>query len=287
MLSLYGFDAAIRSVYTASCQPGRASPIENVDDLRRAYLDFFAPAHAPEFAGNYRPIVADVEAEEELSHFFTSGDPGDREQKRVMGEAYSSGVRAEKIALVERTLDDLMSLDEDLRTLFELVIHSIIVRPHSDAVCFGGSNSAAIGLIWLSAPTQLCERDLAELLLHELTHHLLYIDELSHPQFIYDDMLDDQNFVSSAIFGKSKSVSKVFHSIIVGVEICSWRQRFGWGPGPSGAHPSSHDLLSGIHSSYTELMTLPRFDALTTPHSRSILRDVIHQCRLLDDLLPN
>lgn len=283
MLCLYGFDAAIRNIYSATYRSDRSGAVANMDQLRCCYLDFLGPSYASGATRTAGGIVRDIATENDLSAFFISGDPGDQKQQRVMGDAFPPTLRAEKIALAATALERLLALDEDLRALFELVIHSIIVRPHSDsAVCLGGSNSDAIGLIWMSVPAQLGERDLAELFLHELTHHLLYIDEASHAQFMYEDMLAPENFISSAILKKAKSVCKVFHSMIVGVEICTWRQRLGWGAGASVAHPCSLDLLAGVRGAHQALTALPRFDALTTPHARAILADAMDQCGALE-----
>ena len=80
-----------------------------------------------------------------------------------------------RIAGLENALDRLRELDRALGELFDLVVNRVFVTSHNTAR--GGSFPTAIGVIWANPPDGCETRDLAEFLIHELSHQLLFIDD--------------------------------------------------------------------------------------------------------------
>lgn len=284
MFYLHGFDVTIQSVYKACYTPGRSERINTIDQLRECYLDFLGQYQTIKPNNSGDRFIVDDEVEARLSEHFAVSDPGDRQTLSIMGPPFLPDNRHSKIQMAREALDELLALDVDLRSVFELVVHGIIVRSHSGrGVCHGGSSSAAIGVIWLTVEPNMSKRGLQEIFIHELTHHLLYIDALNNTQFIYDEMFNIENFVTSAIFQKSMSVGKVIHSMIVSLEIILGRRKLQWTDAATPAHPKTEALIDGIRCSYKNISELDRFHDLTTPHMREILASVMRKCELASE----
>ncbi len=253
--------------------------ISDLNQLQACYRGFLNE-HQPDAQGAADSLfVDDLSIEERLSGFFASVDRGDNDQRQLMGGAYSAATRAERIARAAAARDALFALDANLGALFELIVHSLLVRASSDeGLCHGGSSSAAIGLIWMTIDPNASPRDLQEILFHEFTHHLLYIDDLSAPHFDYREMFDPSNFVDTAIYKRSKSVGKVIHSLLVAAEIVLGRERYGWGHEAGIAHPSSLMLIEGIRDAFTRIQAVPAYESLTRPRIRDLVSRALAAC---------
>ncbi|CAH2810032.1 MAG: hypothetical protein CBARDCOR_6744 [uncultured Caballeronia sp.] len=65
--------------------------------------------------------------------------------------------------------------------------------------------------------------DLMEMLVHELTHQTMFLDELRYAHFSYADVLDRSTWEKSTILNVARQLDKVLHSIIVAIEILLFR----------------------------------------------------------------
>ncbi|WP_419241289.1 aKG-HExxH-type peptide beta-hydroxylase [Cardinium endosymbiont of Nabis limbatus] len=149
---------------------------------------------------------------------------------------------------------------------------------------FGGSSSAGIGLIWISGHGALDREDIAELLLHELTHHQLFIDERCHMHYNYAALCKPENFSSSAILNKKRPLDKVVHSIIVATEIILARNRF-LPQQETKVHGTSKNLMDKTLTAIKETMRMANINELLSERTWKILETAEASLRKIKDKL--
>jgi hypothetical protein len=284
MFSTFGFAEVIKDVYRISAPYAATDPIVGTDDLREVYHDFLAQ-HQP-----YMPVnrsddcfILDQDTEDALVLAYTFNNAlDDLRQTQIIAAAYPPEEKRRRVAIARAALAEFKALDSELAAVFELAIHSIVVRPSSrqdGRASFGGSSSAALGTIWLSLGDRVTRADLVEMLLHELTHHLLFIDERSFAHYDYAALLDPRNQAYSAILNLTRPIDKVFHSIVVACELLQGRARF-WPPGQAThVHPASDKLRAETQKSLSSLLALPQVEQLIKPRGQAILRRCIQHCQ--------
>jgi len=283
MLGLFGRDEVIRNVFRISALVAPEAPPRTLPELRKRYLDFLQ-TRQPSIQVNRAEyvFVDDPGLERSLSSAFGNADLNDLNQQDVVGDAYDLPTAIAKRNLARDALSSLAEFDEDFATIFGLVIHSVFVRPSRPVAgatgSHGGSSSASIGSIWLSVHHGTRPIDLMEMFVHELTHHLIFIDELNRPQFNYGLIADAQNFAHSAILRKHRPLDKVIHSIIVATEILLARRRFLPEVGATTIHPATAPLVAEVRSSIRSVLSLENIDALISPHVRHLIAACAKAC---------
>ncbi|MDP2104576.1 MAG: HEXXH motif-containing putative peptide modification protein, partial [Desulfobulbaceae bacterium] len=165
-----------------------------------------------------------------LGAAFGKGALNDLGQEHLVGDPYDGELLEQKINLARGALEEVMDSSADFASVFDLVIHSVFIkasRPSRHSLgSHGGSTSGSIGAIWFSVSDKVCHRDLVEMFVHELTHHLLFVDELNCPQFNYDLIVRPEHYARSAILKRQRPLDKVVHSIAVGATIVDARKRY-------------------------------------------------------------
>jgi hypothetical protein len=160
--------------------------------------------------------------------------------------------------------------------MVDLIIHSFFFRKtrvSGNTSSFGGSSSTAIGVVWISGHGKLTKYDIAEFLVHELTHHLLFIDERCHQQFFYKEMQKKENYAISALLVRARPLDKVIHSIVVSSEILNSRRCF-LGENSVSIHPNTQNLLQNTLNSIEDVRKMLNRDAVITEHTL----DIINRC---------
>lgn len=274
MLSILGRDEIIKDVYLISRSNPNLGTIKNIDDLRPFYLDFLKK-HQP-----YHPInesntiiVSNEDSVNALRLAYQPSALDDLNQVKMIGDKHSSEKYEELSALVKNGYDHLVECDLDVKLIFDLVIHTIFFRKsanNSNVSSFGGSSSTAIGSIWISGHGKLTKHDVAEFLLHELTHHLLFVDERCHEQFNYKEIIKPENYSVSALLGKKRPLDKVVHSILVSHEILNARKTF-LTVGNVTIHPPTNILRENTKRSISEILELKNLDNLITPRTKDFI----------------
>lgn len=134
----------------------------------------------------------------------------------------------------------LQQSNNELGSLFDFAIHTMFY--HRSKESGGGSVSSAPGVIWCSPRLNWTKEDMAEFLVHELTHNMLFIDERRYQHYIdFDDIAIPENYAKSAILMKPRPLDKVFHSLIVSHEVLSYRMENGEPVNPN-VHPSTQKM---------------------------------------------
>ena len=283
MLSLFGRDEVILDLYRLARVNDSDVTIETSEQLRRQFLAFLS-SRQPWVPMNWSddPFVLDPATEDQLSLAFSKGMLDDLSQSDIIGPRYPDEVREQKLGLARRALETLFGLDDELALVFGLAVHSVFVRTSQPVPgasgSHGGSSSSAIGSIWLTVSDSVGQLDVMEMFVHELTHHLLFIDELNHAQFDYAAIARPENFAFSAILKKHRPLDKVIHSIIVACEILAARRSYLAHDGATTIHPPTAVLHRDTVSALDSVYALPNLSELVTPRTEELLRRCTDAC---------
>lgn len=274
MLSILGKQELVKNVYLLSRKFLNGQPVKNTDDLRPFYLKFIQK-HQP-----YQPvnvgediIVVDDKKINALKNAYQPGELDDLNQLKMIGGRHSTERYRELSELVRKGYIQFSSSNSDVKLIFDLVIHTIFFRQSTHELTtssFGGSSSTAIGSIWISGHGNLTPHDVAEFLLHELTHHLLFIDERCHEQFNYQEIIKPENYSMSALLGKRRPLDKVVHSILVSHEILNARRNYLESDMVT-IHPATDVLKRNTINSITETLAMKNLEHLVTKRTRDFL----------------
>jgi len=202
-------------------------------------------------------FVTDVEAAKRLRLLFTNDSLlDDKAQAEVIAEAREPNAAA-KQSLIARALDELGLYSQDHRVFFDTVITDILILPSH--VARAGSTSQAIGVIWTNPRTDYTLHDVIELLVHELTHQAMFIDEVRYSHYNYGAVVDQTTWARSAILNVSRPLDKVLHSVVVATEILLLRDQCLGHPIRPAVHPPTpvmicqlQDALSSVEEKLNE-----------------------------------
>lgn len=170
----------------------------------------------------------------------------DKNQANVISEEYDP-LADQKAVLLDTAIQCLGTLSPEHKNLFDLLITDIFLMPSKEAR--GGSTSSAIGVIWANPKTTYRIPDIVEFLVHELTHHALFIDEHRHGHYDYAAIMNRERWAQSALLKVPRPLDKVIHSIIVATEIVMFRERCLGHPATPLVHPPTSKILTQISAS--------------------------------------
>lgn len=289
MLNLKGKDEVIRNVYRVARAHDKRSQLNDYINLRKSFLKAIGDGQ-PEMPINYGldPFITDESVEDQLSKAFDINVIlNDLNQDSVIGGALDKRRCLQRIQRCRSALNDLLMHDEDLNFVFGLVVHSIFIREaknrESGVSAHGGSSSGSIGAIWLTVNDKISHADLREMFVHELTHVLLFIDELNYYQFDYEQIAKSENFARSAILLKKRPLDKVIHSIVVATELLLARYRFLGEEENLTVHPDSRTIARNTLTSISSVFELPNIRDITSDHLLDMTRDCAEWCELFAD----
>lgn len=283
MLTITGFDDVVRNVYRMSNDD--AKPPATLGELRQAYLGFLSSSRfeAPVNL-THDLVVTDPEKQRLLAAAFSSGALNDLDQANIIGSTFDEDDLQQKGRAVKQAVAELRSLSPALDGAFSLTIHTLMIkgtnRLANGTAAHGGSSSNAIGTIWLSVDDSLTQADLVELLLHELTHHLVFIDEYNRNHFNYDLIASPENFALSAIRGTMRPLDKVVHSIIVAAELASARERlFQHDESQVAVHPDTETILKDTIASCESVLQLRNLTELLSDRTIELVTACLEHCQ--------
>lgn len=176
-------------------------------------------------------------------------------QAEIRGPSFDHCVHELVAKELEAALALLGSRAPSVKHLLDIVMHTFFLAESNSVEglsAYGASTSNLIGLIWISSFGMLSIEDYAELLLHELTHHLLFIDEHVHPYFDEEALHSKKTWCYSAILRRARPLDKAFHSIVVASELLLARERFLPPPSWIKVHPSTEALSASLNQSIQE-----------------------------------
>ena len=280
MYSLLGYEENIRNIYKlCAASSANATSIKTTEELTVSFRSFLR-SHQPAVPINTGPtkFVDDESVELQLVEAYSPSSLNDLEQQKLISSPCPTNEKKKVFSELDFALTILGDSDLRLRTLFDVVVHSLFVRKSKSldgrAISAGGSSSSAIGVTWISDRHGLTKNDYAELLLHELTHHLIFIDERCNEQFNYPEMIKPENYALSALLGLRRPMDKVVHSIIVGTEILLARRSF-MNLGGVTVHPKTDVLERQVLASIEDVFNSRSVNDVLTERTLFLL----HSCR--------
>ncbi len=184
----------------------------------------------------------------------------------------------EVLANVQVAMDRLAGVNPGLYRLFDLVIHTVFY--HRSQNSGGGSISSAPGVIWCSPKRTWSQFDLAEFLVHELTHNILFLDERRYEHYSDPEALfARENFPVSAVLGIPRPLDRAFHSLVVATEVLCFRAQNGEPDAPV-VHPTSPVLLESCFRTAGSIRDVLARGNIVTPRFLAVM-DLVEK-RLLD-----
>lgn len=261
MLRVIGLEAILENILALSLPYMDNSELSflNLKKAYRKYLDHIQP-NTPKGENDSVEFLKNILITKKLVSIF-------EEKSRL--DDFDDIFTEEKIFQVEhldpaeKYFKEIKKIDEELFSIFSLVINIIFSGPSNKAG--GGSTSGAIGCIWINPRSNWSKFDFIEFFIHEMTHNLVFIDEYRYHHYTdYSKMLLTENYTVSAILAKRRPLDKVFHSIIVSTEILLTRSAILGHPKTPMLHPSTEIMLEKTLKSINELENSASiFDLLT------------------------
>lgn len=279
------FDNVVTLIGTKNINSARS--LNSLTALQIAYRSFIEqlqkrPLSGP--PGNVN-IISDPEEAKQLRPLFINDSLlDDKHQQQVIAteaDRYTQG----KADLISRALKEIEALCPQHSALFGTIITDIFILPST--IAKGGSTSQAIGVMWANPHVDYSVHDVIEMLLHELTHHTLFLDELRYGHYNYLAITDDSTWARSAILNISRPLDKVLHSVVVSMEILLLREHHLGHPSKPKVHPPTAIMLAQLADAIASIDSVLFNDSsvkcqLFKPRAMDILHRVKQQLNGLD-----
>src|SRR5262249_34007154 len=144
----------------------------------------------------------------------------------------------------------------------------------------GGTSSGALGVISLLHPLERNADTIYELLVHETTHLMMFIDERRSRHYRDSHALaNPENFAVSAVYQKRRPLDKVLHSIVVSTEVLLHRKRVLGHASASTVHPPTETLAPATLASCESILELQSRRQLLAPRGVQLVETCIDHLR--------
>jgi hypothetical protein len=293
MYGTYGIEANLKTIY-ALCSPfvQNDESIETMVDLKPAYIRFLRSIH-PEFPiENGEIVVNDPLRIAAFGNAFRASLIDDLQQERMIGDLYEEKLFIQNALHLEKGLSALRKLDPVLGELFDLAVHAIVLcgsgKNQEGRRAHGGTSNRCIGVIWLNINPDVSIENIVEMLVHELTHTLVFLDELSTAHFNYSTIGHEEFWALSSILKRKRPMDKVIHSIVVSTEILHARMTYLQIESESSLiHPRTEDLVASTRAAISSVLNHPRIEGVCGPRAIEIVKfakDFLDQNFLKEEL---
>ncbi|WP_422648048.1 HEXXH motif domain-containing protein [Cupriavidus sp. H18C1] len=286
MIFQTSFDAQIQTILTltATTHPEGASECATLSGLAARYRNFLATLkQRPISEVELKPtFVMDADAQARLSRLFSNDSLLDDKAQACVISSANDPDNERKRRLVTGAVNQLAQHSPQHAALFDIIITDILLC--SSSVARGGSTSQAIGLIWMNPGPDYHRSDVVEILVHELTHHALFLDELRYAHYNYSVLFDSSTWTTSAILNIPRPLDKVLHSIVVAAEVLLFREQCSGHLSAPRVHPPTHLMLEQLRESIQSTKrTLSRYPQAFRPRATQLL---LHAASVLDEVRP-
>jgi hypothetical protein len=169
---------------------------------------------------------------------------------------------------IERAREALYKLNPLHGRLFDLTVTRLfcVDVPRNQ----GGSTARAVGVIWVNTPATATVGDMVEFLVHEMTHHVIFLDNYLHGHYTRFGQHPDSVAVS-AIRGVPRPLPCVLDSLLVSVEVLSLRAEATGEPAAPKFHPRTEALWSGTVATLDSIHSIPDWESMLLPRGRFLL----------------
>ncbi len=236
--------------------------------LKAAYKDFLRETQpsTPKCASDEIAVLSDLE---KITPFLKVFEPGYKEEDIEPNVDFT-----ERHERVQRALKQMPELDEEIASIFSLVVHTIFFAPLREIK--GGSNSTAIGTLWLNPRPHWSDQDVLEIMVHESTHNLIFLDELVHTHYTdYDEVRKEENNAWSPSLLKPRPLDKVLHALTVDAEVLQFREQvMGHPKEEKPLHPRSSVMIERMKKSLSTIVGTHR-EKILTERSKMLLQKCV------------
>lgn len=244
-----GFEKNVENIAALAASSSPGLKIKSGEDLKRGFLNYIEKTQ-PRALLNFRPTLSPlrgvtISEKEQLSEaFMADASLNDLNQQKLI-EDLNYPLEQEMTVKFEEAMEYLKMKAPQIRFLCDLVFNYYFFASSSKAV--GGSTSGGLGILWLNPRPDWQLQDFLEIVMHELTHQLLFIDERRYRHYRdYPAMLNKENYAYSTILNKARPLDKVVHSYFVGSNVLKFRaELFGEDSLPK-VHPASHKISMSL-----------------------------------------
>ena len=241
MLNILGMNENIKNIILFSSHKiGKIESGLSVDKIRSAYretLSQLQPA-VPRCPGSTPVMITEAKDIISLVDIFNCDNALNDISHAIKPDrqAYEESMK------LFRQFQESIASNLDLDALFSLAVTGLFYAPSDHAG--GGTTSAAIGVIWVDPRPSWNRSDLFEMMVHELSHTLMFIDEYTHRH--YESLIEiakEKYYFRSAILAKDRPLDKVVHSLVVSTEVLISRMKNNMDPAKPHVHPPSKVML--------------------------------------------
>lgn len=269
MYYLFGSSACVdvlRDVAHAHLAPGADTGCFYT--LKAAYQTFLRRWHPRLPSGSVSgPVyVDDPRIESELIRAFLNESPLDdlpRYRDKTffeIGDERRGDITADLLH-VANAIDGFRDIDPGFWNVFDLFVNHLFFA--FSRYSRGGTDSDCIGVLYLSRARQYSLRDLYEIIVHELTHTMMFVDELTRPHYGEESLMPHpENWALAAITGMRRPLDKVLHSMVISTEVLLHRELVLGHEGETTIHPDSVTLRGNVLRTIDSLVEHPNRDAL-------------------------
>ena len=279
MYGLFGLSENVTNAYRLAAQTNSNLDVETIADLKpflKTFLQSIQTTYPITRTGDL--IVRDSSDARKLMKGFAASRINDLEQEKMIADV--NDVDQNSIDRVMNALKRLKTNSAEVHELFNLVVHSLLlanaVKNKAGLGARGGTTSHCIGLIWMNLNSNVSTQDIVEVLIHEMTHTLVFLDELNNGHYDYEELSKRENWARSSILTRERPMDKVVHSIAVAHEILFARQNYLSGvPGEECvAHPKTDVLKQNTLDSIASVLSHPNRDVICKPRAIDIVENV-------------
>jgi hypothetical protein len=278
MYGRYGLSLNIENIYTLAAPYITANEkIITMADLKPAYVRFLNNLH-PDFPIQTGDIlIRDRARMKAFGDAFSASVLDDLQQERMVGGLYDQDFFEANARLLQQAITQLHNLKPELGELFDLAVHAIILcnsdRNQEGFRAHGGTTNKCIGLIWLNIKPDLSLENVLEMLIHELTHTLVFLDEVNREHFNYEVLGKERFWALSSILKRRRPMDKVIHSVLVSMEILYARRNYLPPTDESKLiHPDSNALAANIRASIDSVLNHPYLTQVCTERTIELMQ---------------
>lgn len=255
-----GFQKNVENIAALAASAAPGITMKSREDLKRGYVDYVAKTQ-PRAILKSRPLMAPLqvlslsEKAQLCEAFQADASLNDLNQHNLI-EDLNHPLESEMSVKFEEALRYLRAKAPEIGFLYDLVFNYYFFASSSKAV--GGSTSGGMGILWLNPRADWQLQDFAEIVVHELTHQLLFIDERRYRHYRdYAEMLSKESFAYSTILNKSRPLDKVIHSYFVGSNVLRFRTQYFGEEATPVVHPPSEKIAASLARTLQSLAGKP------------------------------
>ncbi|HPI39494.1 MAG TPA: HEXXH motif-containing putative peptide modification protein [Pseudobdellovibrionaceae bacterium] len=257
MIYTTGFKQNIENIATLALSVDPKLNLKSMDDLKKGY-NYYISCNQPNslLRDNHQTYIENIENISEkktlAAQFSNDSNLNDLNQNNLIENIeypYSQNIKKN----IENALNFLEKKAPQTKILFDLVFNYYFLAHSSRAG--GGTSSGALGVLWLNPKESWTVQDYTEVMVHELTHQLLFIDERRYRHYInIEDLVKKESYAYSTILNRQRPLDKVTHSYFVALNVLKYRE-LNFKNGKPIVHPESKKIENSLKETINSLNT--------------------------------